>query len=476
MKIKNIFRNNNQILKETLSMYKPKDILYVPIEIGKFNHKAGIVNFFGDVIINPFEFPYNKHGLDFFLKKLQSAMKISSAKKIFIGCESTGHYHLNLVYHLKQLNLPVESINPRDTSRENPNKNAKSDIIDLNAIARCLISNKGGRQVIPEGIYYNLQRATRTRRKFVQRETSSKNTITSLVDRIFPGLWDKDNSIFSDKWGKASLLLLQHYPHPHQIIRLGEKRLTQFLRKHNTKLGEETSHKIISAAKNCLTKPQEELKMDIFALNAHIKVLLIYQEIIPQLQQEIASLLIQTPGIYLLSVDGISLIYASEFTGEVGDITRFAYAQQIISFAGSSSRKFSSAEYQAENLPITRFGSAFLRTTLNQIALSLNAWCDPFHHYYTKKALEKKDKPGIARIATGNKFVKLAFALMKKEQLYRPKGLLLDEKSYYLDVWKKILTKLDGFDFSQVPPETNYLLKIKKQLQQQYGLRLDFNL
>jgi len=330
MNTKNIYRNNNQILKETLSMYKPENILYVPIEIGKFNHKAGIVNFFGDVVINPFEFPCNKHGLDFFLKKLQLAMKISSAKKIFIGCESTGHYHLNLVYHLKQFSLPVESINPRDTSRENPNKNAKSDIIDLNAIARCLISNKGARQVIPEGIYYNLQRATRTRRKFVQRETSSKNTIT-----------------------------------------------------------------------------------------------------------------------------------------------RFAYAQQIISYAGSSSRKFSSAEYQAENLPITHFGSVFLRTTLNQIALSLNAWSQPFHLYYTKKTLEKKDRPGIARIATGNKFVKLAFALMKEEQLYRPKGVLLDEKSYYLGLWKKILTKLDGLDLSQVPPETNYLLKIKKQLQEQYGLKIE---
>jgi len=190
----NIYSNNNKVLKETLAMYKPSEILFAPIEIGKFNHKSCITNFFGDVIIKPFEFPNNSHGLNFFINKFKSAVTAAAAKKVILGCESTGHYHLNLVHHLKRLNLPVEIINPRDSKNENPNKNSKTDIIDLNAIARVLIHNKGSRQIVSEGVYYNLQRATRTRIKFVQRRTSSSNIITGLVDRIFPGLWDKDNS------------------------------------------------------------------------------------------------------------------------------------------------------------------------------------------------------------------------------------------------------------------------------------------
>lgn len=129
----------------------------------------------------------------------------------------------NLIY--------LEIVNPRDSRKEKPNKNAKNDNIDLNAIARVLISNKGGGQIVPEGINYNLQRASRTHRKFIQRKSSSQNLITGLVDRIFPGLWDKDNSIFSDKWGKASLLLLPHYPHPHKIIQLGADKLARFFKK-----------------------------------------------------------------------------------------------------------------------------------------------------------------------------------------------------------------------------------------------------
>lgn len=472
MKTQNIYRNNNQTLKEILAMYQPQQLLYVPIEIGKFNHKAKIVNFFGDIVAKPFEFPNKRHGLDFFVKKLKFATRSTDAQKIFLGCESCGHYHLNLVYHLKQLAFPVEIINPRDTRKENPNKNSKTDFIDLNAIARVLISNKGGRQIVPEGVYYNLQRATRTRRKFVQRKTSSQNIITSLVDRIFPGLWDKDNSIFSDRFGKASLLLLEHFPHPKKVIQLGQKRLARFFRKNNTKLGDATAKKVIACARDSLSKPLTELNMDILALKSHIQCLHLYNRIIADLEQEIACLLIQTPGTYLLSVDGISVVFAGEFTAEVGDINRFAYANQIISFAGSCSKVFASAEYQAEGLPISGRGSKFLRSSLNQIALALNTWCKPFHDYYTKKSLEKSDRPGIARIATGNKFVKLAFALMKYGKLYKPNGLLLDEKEYYNNLWKKILRKLFPFDLSNVASENNFLAKIKKQPGEKYGTAL----
>jgi len=463
MKQQNIYRNNNQALKETLASFKPEQLLYLPIEIGKFNHKTSIVNFFGDVIVKHFEFPNKLHGLDFFLNKLKAAVDSTGAKKIFIGCESTGHYHLNLVHHLKQLNLPVEIINPRDSKKENPNKNAKTDPIDLNAIARVLIANKGGRQVVPEGVYYNLQRATRTRRKFIKRRTSSQNIITGLVDRIFPGLWDKDKTIFSNNWGKASLLLLERFPHPDKIIQLGQKRLASFFRKNNTKLGDETAAKVIAAAKDALTKPISELNMDIFALKSHIRCLHLYESTINELEQEIACLLIQTPGTYLLSVDGISDTFAAEFTAEVGDVNRFAYANQIISFAGTCPRIFQSAEYNAGGLPISGRGSKFLRSSLNQIALSLNAWCEPFHLYYTDKSIQKADKPGIARVATGNKFVKLAFALMKHEQLYRPKGIIPD--NYYSVAFNKITRKLAKFDFSSINPNCNFLLKIKKQIE-----------
>ena len=249
--------------------------------------------------------------------------------------------------------------------------------------------------------------------------------------------------------------------------------MANFLSKHNTKLGIETAQKVVSAAKDALYKPIDELKQDIFALQSHIRCYTLYERLVDELEQQIALLLIQTPGTYLLSIDGISVIHAANFTAEVADINRFAFANQIISFAGTCSRKFQTAQYEAQNLPISRKGSKFLRSTLNQTALSLNTWSPKFHDYYTKKYLENPDKPGRARIATGNKFVKLAFALMKHEQLFRPTNDSLDEKTYYSNLWYKIIRKLGKFNLSDsFTLENNYLAKIKKQLEIKYALSL----
>ena len=77
-----------------------------------------------------------------------------------------------------------------------------------------------------------------------------------------------------------------------------------------------------------------------------------------------------------------------------------------------------------------------------------------------------------ARIATGNKFVKLAFAMMNKETLYRPNPLYIEEEEYFQSVYRKMLEKLHPYSVDQVPEESNYLLKIKKDLQNKYRIKL----
>jgi len=476
MKTKSIYPASNSLrLKKIMAKYTPSEILYVPIEVAKYNHKACCVNFFGDILRPVFEFPNNSHGVDFFISKVTGVVRASKIKKILMGLESTGHYHQNLTIRLRALGHDVAVINPFDSWKERLNKNAKTDKIDLGSIAKALISGKFSSSYMPGGIYYNLRRVTRTRRKFVSRRTSSQNVITGLLDRLFPGLWDKDDSIFSDRWGKGSLLVIEHYPTPQKILRLGENRLARFLRKNNTKLTGKTARNIISAAKCSLAPELCEQTMDILALRSHIKVYRLYQEIIISLENEIAHLLVQTPGVYLLSIPGISVIYGAEIIAEIGDISRFAYAKQIISLAGTCSRKNQTGEYDPQGLPMSKKGNKFLRTSLNQAALSLNTWCPDFNAYYTRKLIEKADKKGIARTATGNKLARLAFALTKHEMLYRPRtldSLTHSPADYYTSIYGKILKKLDRFSSEKILPKDNYLEQIKRKLERQYAVDL----
>lgn len=476
MKTKSIYPQFNSLrLKKILDEYSPKELLYVPIDVAKYNHKACCINFFGDILTPAFEFPNNSHGVKFFILKVNNVARQARIKKILIGLESTGHYHQNLTTILRSLGHDVAIINPFDSWKERLNKNAKTDKIDLGSIAKALISGKFSSSYVPMGVYYNLRRATRTRRKFVSRRTSSQNVATGLMDRLFPGLWDKDDSIFSDRWGKGSLLLIEHYPTPQSVLRLGENRLARFLRKNDTKLTLKTARKVISAAKCSLTSQPSEQSMDIQALRYHIRAYRLYQEIITDLENEMAHLLVQTPGVYLISIPGISVIYAAEITAEIADISRFAYANQIISFAGTCSKKDQTGEYESEGMHISKKGNKFLRTTLNQAGLSLNAWCPDFNAYYTRKLVEKANKKGIARTANGNKLAKLVFALMKHQQLYRQhtlNSLISNLKDYYIGVYGKIMEKLNKFSSEKILPKDNYLEKIKRNLEKEYGIDL----
>jgi transposase len=466
-----IFKSASNDLKKLLAICKPEQLLYAPIDVAKYNHSAMIVNLLGEIIIPKFDFPYNLHGIDFLKNKLQSACDISHAKKLFLALESTGHYHENLVASLSASGYDIAVIRPIDSKNERDNVHAKTDTIDLAAIAKVIISNKGTRSNMPDTVYYNLQRASRTHRQLTWQDTRVKNIITMLVDKTFTGLWNPENAIFSDKWGKASLLFVSHYPTPQQAIKIGAKRLSEFFKKHNTKLSIDTADKIIELAKNTPARPLETMESDILALKANISVLETLTSAIQQQKRQMVKYLVQTPGTYLLSIPGISVVYAADFTAEVGDIHRFAYAGQVVSLAGTAPRKYQSGELDKANLPTSHKGKNLLRMTVNQMALSLNTHCPEFHKYYSDKLFYYKDAPPKARTATANRFIKLAYAMMKNETLYCPKtgNPLTTDKDYYQSIWNKVKEKLADY-LSDGIPQDNYLSKIQHQLEEKYDI------
>jgi hypothetical protein len=213
------------------------------------------------------------------------------------------------------------------------------------------------------------------------------------------------------------------------------------------------------------------MESDILALKANINVLETLALEIHQQKKQMTKYLVQTPGTYLLSIPGISIVYASDFTAEVGDIHRFAYAGQVISLAGTAPRKYQSGELDKANLPTSHKGRNLLRMTVNQMALSLNAHCPEFHKYYSDKLFHYQDAPPKARTATANRFIKLAYAMMKNETLYCPKtgNPLASQKEYYQSVWDKVKEKLTDYPNSDIPQD-NYLVKIAHQLEEKYGI------
>ena len=168
-----------------------------------------------------------------------------------------------------------------------------------------------------------------------------------------------------------------------------------------------------------------------------------------------------------MSIPGISLVYAADFTAEVGNIQRFAYAKQICSLAGTAPKKAQSGQMDSNHLPTSHKGKALLRMTLNQLALSLNTHCPEYTRYYGEKHAHYQDAPGKARTATANKFVRLAFALMKEELLYTPntRNPLTPKREDKHHLWEKIQNKLAPYLPEEIP-ENSYLHKLQRQLEE----------
>ena len=76
-----IFRNAGTDLRDVLASHDLGEILYTSIDVAKYNHSAMVVNFFGDVIIHKFDFPYNNHDIDFLRKEMRIAQKQTKATK-----------------------------------------------------------------------------------------------------------------------------------------------------------------------------------------------------------------------------------------------------------------------------------------------------------------------------------------------------------------------------------------------------------
>jgi transposase len=104
-----------------------------------------------------------------------------------VGLEPTGRYHEPWVRAFAAVQGVVRLLTPNAVAAERraDQRRAKSDPIDLLAIARCVLAQRGSERLPLEGIPAALRAVSRARRLFVREATRCKNVIRSVVDATF---------------------------------------------------------------------------------------------------------------------------------------------------------------------------------------------------------------------------------------------------------------------------------------------------
>jgi hypothetical protein len=151
---------------------------------------------------------------------------------------------------------------------------------------------------------------------------------------------------------------------------------------------------------------------------------------IQALERDIASRLVQTPYILLLSFPGINVVSAADFAGEAGPMEHYANAKAITGRAGLRPSRYQSDTVDKANGPLVRHCNRALRATILGIARNLIGCNHHFQVLATQWAAQGKD-PRHTHVKVGLRFCRIAFQMVAGRQVFRHPSI--PGRDYILD-------------------------------------------
>ncbi|SHG16486.1 IS110 family RNA-guided transposase [Ornithinibacillus halophilus] len=440
-----------------------ENILVVAIDAAKYTHKAMICNFYGDILVKPFELDASDTGFKKLKQKIHQEKEKFPYKEVVFGIEATGLYYEDLVRRSYKEKYFVRILNPVITSIERTSllNRSKTDNLDLMAIVNCLIRGRGTSSPLASGSVRSLQKLTRARRALVQEKTSVQNHIRTYVDYIFrefqgKSIWvhGKKERVkpFTDMFGKTSLYIMRHCLHPSDILRLGKDGLRKLSIRENLKLRDSAVECLLDFAENSISQAKECVQSEQILLNMKLDQFSLLEKQIKELERKIEDLFIKTEGAIILSVPGIGLVTGAELFAEMGDISDFEHSGQLIKMAGTNPIIKQSGDRRPSHYRVSKEGRKSFRNIVYQTGKSL-ATNNPEMKQKYKALLDRGKATRQAYIAIGNRMLRLAFSMIKYQTLYRT-----DEENYVLldQLNKKLHSASVQYFFEKFVSSTDY--------------------
>ena len=360
-------------------------------------------------------------GFKKFLDHIRTKARQIGAEQIIVALEPTGSYSLPLIYFLdRQPDILMVGVNPvlikrfRQLPDNSPEKSDDKDPILLTQIV-------GLRSVItvraPKGHHHKLRQWVRARFQTVDDRTALLNQLHAVVALVFPELL----MLFSTLKRQTVLALLQHYPTPADILRLGVEELAAFLHRHSRgQLGQKRAQALVEAAKE--SAGLEDCEGYVAYIHSLVQRIQTLNQLIEEYEQQIDELLAELPlAQFLLSVPGVGPIVAATLLAEFDGFQNFRYTDQVMKFAGLNLCRRQSGKYVGE-IKISKWGSAFVRRALFLAVTGMVAPGGLFYQQYQAYLRRGKQKKQ-ALVALMRKLLRILFALARDRAYFDPTRL-----------------------------------------------------
>jgi len=360
-------------------------MIYVGIDVAKNKHDCCILDSEGK-IASAFTFENNKSGYEKLIAEIAKFSKSKSYADVKIGLESTGCYSLNLANYLNHKRLSVKVFNPLLVNlrrKAESLRKTKTDKSDCKFLASMLFSEESEpylQAVLPIS---ELKILTRNRSRLIHMRSKLKQSISRLVDILFPEL----PSLVYSLHQKSSYALLLEYPTAKSIASAHIVKLTNLLSSNSKgKYGRARALQIRELASNSIGFDSVATG---FELRQAIRLIQNLDGEIAVLDDEIKAIMdgLNSP---ILSIPGIGYTLGAIILSEIGDIRNFSNPAKLLKFAGLEPSVYESGRYRASDTPMVKRGSPYLRWALLQAARLIAMHNPAFRSYQDKKRAEGK--------------------------------------------------------------------------------------
>lgn len=347
-----------------------------------------------------------------------------------IGLESTSVYsfHPSMFLHndklLRDFGAKVFVMNPKQIAnfKKSYSDMDKTDEIDAFVIADYLRFGRLPMSIVKEEQYVALQQLTRARYQLVRQVTQEKQRfLQHLSFKCNTFTEEVESSVF----GKAMIdLFLEQYS-LEELAQMSLDELAAYLRSKGKNRFEDpgqVARSIQKAVRSSyrLDKVMEDSIDTLLATS--IIVIRTFQKQIKEMDKAIGRIMAGLPQT-LQTVPGVGPVFTAGIIAEIGQIERFEDETKMAKYAGLYWRKYQSGRFTAEDTSMSRNGNQYLRYYLVEAANSIRRQIPEYRDYYAKKYQEvPKHQHKRALSLTARKFVRLVDALLRKNQIYTPKG------------------------------------------------------
>ena len=389
-------------------------MFYIGIDIAKKNHEASIIDSSGKSLSKSISFPNSAKGMEKFNNFI--AEFGVTTNNCIIGMEATGHYWISLFSYIVDLGFTCYVINPiqSDAFRKMYVRQTKNDSVDSFIIAQIMRFGEFSISNFSDENTFALRNLTRYRFALVDECSDWKRKLVAILDQVFP----EYSSLFSNIYGVASKELLSKYPLPEDMLSIPAEELGNLLYECSKgRLGINKAEEIQSRARETFGIKFAKRSFS-FQIKQIISQISFLEEQLKEIEIEISCLLEDICPV-ITTITGIGSILGASIVSEIGNISRFERANQLVAYAGLDTRIKQSGDFSATNTKLSKRGSPYLRGSI-WLAATVAAFKDPALSIYYQGLRARGKAHGTAIGAVARKLTNIIFAVLRDQKPYTP--------------------------------------------------------